>query len=86
MRLYCNNQVVVHITENSIFHKHTKHIEMNYHFVCQKIKEKIVQAQHVSSYHQLTNLLTVFLRRHELILFVNNWACIMYMLQLETEC
>jgi len=44
MRLYTNNQVV-HIAENLVFHKHTKHVEMNYHLV------KIVQTEHVSSGH-----------------------------------
>jgi len=56
MRLYCDNPAVVHIAENLIFHKHTKHIEVIYYLVCQKREEKIIQAQHVSSSHQLTDL------------------------------
>jgi len=46
----------VHIAENLIFHDHTKHIEVNYYLICQKIEEKTIQARHVSSSHQLTDL------------------------------
>jgi len=37
---------------------HKTHIEVDYHLVRQKIEEKTIQAQHVSSSHQLTNSLT----------------------------
>jgi len=57
MRLYCDNHATIHIAENLVLHVRTKHIEMDCHLVRQKT-EKIVQARHISSDHQLANLLT----------------------------
>ena len=48
-----------------MFHERTKHIEMGYHLICQKIEEKILQARHVSSGHQLAHLLIKSLGKTE---------------------
>jgi len=42
VRLYCDDQVVVHIVKNSVFHQQTKHVEVNCHLVRHEIEEKIV--------------------------------------------
>ena len=62
MRSYCGNQVTVHITENLVFHKRTKHMEVDYYLIRLKIG-KIVQVWHVSFGHQLADLLTKFLEK-----------------------
>jgi hypothetical protein len=32
-RLYCDNESIIHLAKNSIFHSKTKHIHLRYHFI-----------------------------------------------------
>jgi len=58
MRLYGDNKTTIYIVENVVFHEKTKHIEVDYHIVCNKLEENIIVAKHVSLWHQLAELLT----------------------------
>ncbi|GLT48393.1 hypothetical protein SLA2020_220230 [Shorea laevis] len=35
--LYCDNQSNIQITHNDIFNEHTKHIKVDYHFICHHV-------------------------------------------------
>ncbi|KAF5193419.1 Retrovirus-related pol polyprotein from transposon re2 [Thalictrum thalictroides] len=59
MHLYCdNNQAAPHIAANPFFHERTKHIEIDCHFVREKIITGIISTSHVSSNQQLADIFT----------------------------
>lgn len=57
-KIYCDNQATIQIAGNYMYHERTKHIEVDYRFIRDKILDKVIQTQHVSSIGQLANVLT----------------------------
>lgn len=40
LTMYCDNQTVIHIANNLVFHEHTKHIKVDYHFIRDLVMSK----------------------------------------------
>ena len=62
MKLICDNQAALHIASNPVFYERTKHIEVDCHFIREKIASRCVATSFINSNDQLAHIFTKSLR------------------------
>jgi len=56
--IYCDNISSILLTNNPVYHARTKHIEVHYHFIREKVLAKEIDLIHVSTEDQVANIFT----------------------------
>ncbi|GJU84676.1 gag/pol polyprotein [Tanacetum coccineum] len=56
--LWCENLGATYLSANPIFCVHTKHVEIDYHFVWEKVAQGDLRVQHISTHDQIEDIFT----------------------------
>ena len=58
MILYYNNETIIDIAHNPVQYDRTKHVEIDRHFIKEKLRESLICTPFVKTGDQLTDILT----------------------------
>lgn len=61
--VYCDNVSAIYLSHNPVQHQRTKHIELDIHFVREKVQRGQIRVYHVPSRYQLADIFTKGLPR-----------------------
>jgi ATP sulfurylase len=58
MKLYCDNKAAINIAHNLVQHDRTKHVEIDKHFIKEKLEAGIIRMPFVPTTQQIADILT----------------------------
>jgi hypothetical protein len=49
VKLYCDNHSAISLADDPVFHARTKHVEVHYHFIQEKVLQRDIEMKYISS-------------------------------------
>ena len=74
MKLYCDNNAAISIAHNPILHDRTKHVEVDKHFIEEKIDNGLVHMEHIPFGEQVADIFTKGLHTRQFDFLVSKLA------------
>ena len=74
MKVFCNNTATIAIAHNSILHDRTKHVEVDKHFIKEKLEEGLICMPYIPTNGQVVDILTKELPKKQFDKLVNKPA------------
>jgi hypothetical protein len=71
-RLWCDNMGAKYLASNPIFHGRMKHMEVDYHFIRDRVVKKLLDIRFISTDDQVADGFTKALPQQRLVEFQNN--------------
>ena len=69
-KLYCDNQSVIHLAKNSMFHLKTKHIQLRYHFIRSSLEDGQLKKEKIHTSQNPADMLTKGVTREKMSSFL----------------
>jgi hypothetical protein len=64
--IYCDNISSILLANNPVYHARTKHIDVHYHFIREKVLAKEIDLIHVNTKYQVVDIFTKALSTYKL--------------------
>jgi hypothetical protein len=71
-QLWCDKISATYLTANLVFHARTKHIEIDFHFVCERVAQKLLDVRFIHSGDQFADGFTKPVNVSKLVQFWSN--------------
>ena len=74
MKLYYDNKVAISIAHNPIPHDRTKHVEVDKHFIKEKLNDGLICMPYIPTTNQVVNILVKGLHKKQFDVFIGKLA------------
>ena len=71
-RIWCDNIGAKYLASNPVFHGRMKHVEVDYHFVRDRVSKKLLEVRFISTNDQVADSFTKALSHNRLLEFQRN--------------